>query len=462
LFTYRWLFIFLSPLFLLAFYSCNEDTILNARAVPSLDTVYTIETTATVNSKSYLDDTIITSLTISGFDVNHAVGVLTADEYSGNTRASFVFQVIPPSAGYSFPRPPDSAILILPYSGFAYGDTTNVSTQWVEVQELTSEIFKDTSYYSSSTYSSGGAISRAPVVIDPLTISDSVLVGTDYRAPHLRIRMSDDFVNRFKTEAVSGNSNFATYAAFLKWFKGVAVKPVSTSGSFLPYFQINGSSDFGRANILFYYTDTSANVQTVSFPFDPSYCAHFNKVERLNYQGLANELISSTATSDSIFIIQNEPGSVANLRFTGLQSLPKGLILKAELVINQIPASSQLPGDNFATYTGPERLFPIGIDDDGSAYTVLDREPSSSSEPLRFIDGKRRSVDIDGDGTIDYSYVINIPREVQKAITDGKDVLHLRVGGASGFPGAFRLLAAGSTYSRPAFRVRLNIVYSKI
>lgn len=440
--------------------SCKEDTILNASLVPVGDTINTvvIPDTLTILSRTFFDDTLVTSLSISGIPIYHALGSLsaTADPYSGKTNASFYFQIIPPALNYTFPATPDSAVLILPYGYFTWGDTSSIIPQTFNVYEVTDTLTKDTTYYSNTEKAVDKTNLLGSVTISSYaTLKDSVNVAGINRAPHIRIKMSSTFINKIKDGATAGD-HFGAYSDFMKWFKGLYIEPANSgSGNALFYFRLDGSDDYTRAGVVFYYTEDTA-VKTASFPFDMSYAAHYNKVKR-DYTGTpTGALMASANTSDSVFIVQNEPGAVADLRFPFLKNLPKQPINKAELVITQL----SLAGDQAAVYFPMERLYPVGVNTDGSTYTVLDRYPTSDSEPLIFMDGKRKTVTI---GAITVSqYTLNLPREIQRAIVEQRDTLHLRISGASSFPGAYRLIGAGRNASNSSIRVKLNIVYSKI
>ena len=208
-----------------------------------------------------------------------------------------------------------------------------------------------------------------------------------------------------------------------------------------------------------YYTEQKTGggdtVKYASFYFDQTRNAHYNRIRR-NYSGSpTGNLLASAAASDSITVIQNEPGAALDIKIPHIKNLPKQPIIKAELVITQY----KLPGDPADVYFSPARLYPVRVSSDGTA-SVQDRYPLSSSEPLIFMDGLRKDVTFNG---ITYSqYVINIPREVQRAIIEQRDTLHLRISGAATFPGAYRIITAGRNLSNNDLKLKLRIFYSKI
>ena len=454
---------------MLGMQSCKEDTILNANLIPVGDTVNTVivPDTFTVLSNTAIDDSLITSTSLvngAQIQIYHALGVMN-DPKAGKTNASFYMQVLPPTLGYSFPKDPDSAFLILPYSGFTWGDTSNMNIlQSFNVYEVatTDSLVRDSNYYNFSRTNINPMPIGTVFNVSYKSLRDSVSVNGVNTAPHLRIRLSQAFVEKVRNESANpGSNSFKTNADFLRFQRGLYVEKFDTSNgaNSLYYIRLNGPSDYTRSAIQFFYTDKTSNnsdtAKYVMFNFDPTVNSHYNRITR-TFSGLAAQLQSSPNATDSIFVLQNEPGSTLDLKFPFIKNLPRQPIIKAELVITQVAVA----GDDTGKYFPPARLFPVGVNADGGTYTILDRLPVSSIEPLLFMDGTRRKVSINGK---DYhQFVLNIPREVQRAIVEQRDALHLRINGTVTFPGAYRLIGGGSEHSDPNARIKLRIVYSKI
>ncbi|RYZ56427.1 MAG: DUF4270 family protein [Sphingobacteriales bacterium] len=439
--------------------SCKEDTILNADIIPAGDTVSLSTTDSiTILTKTVFDDSFITSQSVTGIPLYHPIGTVATDPYFGKSHAASYFQVIPPTLGFTFPKTPDSAFIILPYSGFTWGDTTDPNaTQTFTVYEVTDSLSRDSVYYNFTNKavdrSAAGVIGSVTVSLK--AVKDSMERNGKLRPPHLRIPVSAAFITKMKTESDKSESALDTYPAFFRFLKGLYVEPDTNNGRYMSYFRLDGNDEYSRANILFYYTEDS--VKTQSFYYTSTYNAHYTRFRR-NFSGTpTGALIASTIVSDSVIIIQNEPGAVGDLKFPFIKNLPKQPINKAELIITEY----SFAGDNKDKFTSPARIFPIGIDAEGKSYTILDRFPLSSASPLVFMDGTRRTMQL-GPITVN-QYILNIPREVQRAIVEQRDTLHLRISGASTYPGAYRLIGAGGkSFSNPSMRVKLNIVYSKI
>lgn len=428
--------------------------------MPVDDTINTVivPDSITILSRTFFDDSLITSFSVSGVPIFHALGSVVNDPYTGKTNASIYLQIIPSALNYTFPATPDSAVLILPYSRFTWGDTTSIIPQSFNVYEVTDSLFKDSTYYTKTEKAVDKTNLLGTATISSYkSIKDSIQVDTVKQPPHLRIKLNTAFINKIKAGAIDG-SNFKAFSDFTKWFKGLYIEPANTNvGNALFYFSLEGSVDYLRAGVIFYYKDSATgNKQSVSFPFNSSYTAHYNKIKR-DFTGTPiGTLMASPNATDSVMIIQNEPGAVADLKMPFIKNLPKQPINKAQLIITQY----SFGGDNSDKYFQPERIYPVGVNSTGGTYTILDRYPTASVEPLLFMDGTRKNITV-GALTV-AQYTLNIPREVQKAIVEGRDTLHLRVSGASTFPAAYRVITSGSNFSNTITKVRLKLVYSKI
>ena len=97
---------------------------------------------------TYFDDNVNTSTNISGISSNQAIGNLT-DSFFGTSTAATYFQIAPenaPSGIFDANATIDSIILIVPYSGFTDGDTTDVNaTQTYQAFYVTDTL----GYYST-------------------------------------------------------------------------------------------------------------------------------------------------------------------------------------------------------------------------------------------------------------------------------------------------------------------------
>ena len=165
---------------------------------------------------------------------------------------SLIHILIPTAANLSLPSTPDSAVLILPYTGFSWGDTTNQNAiEEFAVYRVTEDMSKDTAYYSKQykavDWSNQLNESNS---INLYRLRDSVKVSGSNRAPHLRLKLKTAFMNELLTIAKNANSN----ADFINAMKGIYIVAKDTSNNnikTIPYFYLSGSSDYSRAGIAF-------------------------------------------------------------------------------------------------------------------------------------------------------------------------------------------------------------------
>ncbi len=436
---------------------CKEDTILKAGIAPASDNIFSnaIGDTLTIYATTVFDDSTATGFTPTSGIIYHGVGT-SNDAFFGRSNFGIYMQLLPTASNLSLPTTPDSAVLILPYSGFSWGDTSNKNAiEEFEVYRLTEDISKDTAYYSKQyknvDWSNPLSESNS---INLYNLKDSVMVNGTNKAPHMRIKLKTAFMNELLTIAKNANNN----SEFVTAMKGIYVVAKDTNNNTIktiPYISLTGSTDYTRAGIAFYYKE-NGGVSTNFLNFSSTDCAHFNRITR-NYNGYpAYPFITKTTgqLSDSIILLQNEPGAAIDIRIPYLKYLPKAIINKAQLVITKVSVAGDPDGDKM---TEPTRMFPVGIDKTGKAYSILDREPSDDTAPIDFIDGVKRTLTVNGI-TITQWY-INIPREVQKTIINNSDELHLRINGTITYPGAYRLIAGGK---HSAYKIRLNITYSQV
>lgn len=466
---------------MLFLYSCKEGSIVKADIAPGNDQVGIIKVPDNffdIITKTAFIDTLNTSDNISGVRVIHGAGTVV-DPYFGKTNAGIYFQVLPPTNNFIFSSKQytmDSAYVVLPFTGFSWGDTLNPATQSFNLYELTESISVDDDYYSfqTKTVDRANPLSTISVDIEQLrkaaraaTSSDSMLINGDRVPAHLRFPLDvadlNGFVKQFESNVANNASIFASASSFIDRYKGFYVEPdTNQNTNTLPYFFLDGSLDYGRAALVFYYreNDKPDEVKTAFFSFDRDDCAHYNWISR-NYNGTPAKAIidnyeSTKDQSDPVILMQNEPGAVLDIRIKNFDQLPVAIVNQAELVITKISTGNAYAD---STFTGPIRLDPFGVNDDGTLYEIEDRNYSSLAAAIEFIGGTQRSLSINGVTVTQYTF--NIPREVQKAIKDKREELHLRIVGAKGFPAAYRLVAGGRNHTNSDYSVKLNVVYSK-
>lgn len=452
--------------YLLSATGCKEDAIVKANIAPGDNSLGTeqIADTFTVITKTTFLDGLKTSEKVTGIPVVQALGTIT-DQFFGTTNAGIYFQVLPTVSDFNFAVGGftiDSAVLILPYSGFSWGNRTDPKPQKFQVYRIDQYMDPKGDYYSNQDLAvQGQLLSEATIDMKSFLVDTPQVLGGSSTYRHMRFRLSDDFVNdirgRLQTETYSSDANFLNY------FKGFYVKPdtaanLAGGADLLTYILFDGSSDYARVAVAFYYhEDGSSEEKTAFFNYNVEKTANYNRISR-NYAGYPAESFikryaNTINVSDDTLLLQNEPGAVIDVRVPYIQSLPVASIIKAELVFTQI--ASGVTTDSLPT---PNRLTLVGVDASGAEYEINDFLSNDINAAVDYVDGvKRTEKDANGNDLIRYR--INIPREFQKAINDKRNELHLRIKGAKTFPAAYRLVAGGR--NRSTYNAQLNIVYSK-
>lgn len=458
------------------FSSCKEDIAIHSNLTPAGDNIGTdtlVIPDSLLVAQTIIDDTLLTSTKlVTSYTVFHALGWLkepvdpTRNPYPSNTNARIFLQFVPVSTGFTFPSTDviDSAVIVLPYGGFSWGDTTVRDEQEIQAFELTDTMSNNTNYYSYTQKAQGGSVS-APVKFytgkaGTGVINDSVSVRGVKTPPHLRIRLTDAYLNTFKGVVARG---YTTHDSFLNAVKGFCIRPVdeSKTGRAMPYFTIYGPSTSGyynQSNLLVYaHANGDTTLKTYQFPFSTTYTAHYNYIKRTyGNMSLFND------PNHPYLMVENQPGAAIDFRIKNLRSLNA---LKGNIVINKVQLIFNEVNEFVypdSKYGHPPRIYPIGIDAVGVRYTLVDRYEDYSTKyalqtGLDFVDGKPVTNTTNNNTT----YAINFPRELQRSMIQQKSELHLRINGTLTYPGAFRLIAGNRSNPNAQYRYALKIIYSK-
>ncbi len=431
--------------------SCKENTIISSNVTPAVDNIHTFQlylSDSFFEAKTVRDDSIVTNS--AAFSIYQAIGWVQDD--LARTVGSTYLQVVPTTTGAKLPSDEviDSVVAILPYAGFTWGDTINSSSYTINAYQITDTLSIGAVYYPFTQKSTGNTIvGTGTFRVGPRgsgVIADSVIVDGVRVAPHLRVKLNNSIGNTIRA-ALDTNTSFA---GFIGAFPGIYFVPdTSGPGRALPYFLVDGTVDrYAGANILM-YTHNSTNRDTAySLPYNSTYASRYNRISR-------------TFTNTSIFdpnsqvlALENQPGAAIDFRFKNLDKLtaipPTSVLNKVEIIFTKKTDASIDP-----YFFAPGRIYPYGISSSGIRYTVLDRGTSSTTDGLNFIDGTPR----DSAGVI--KYTLNIPRELQSAITSSQSDLHLLITGTATYPGAYRLLVGSMNNIDPAKRPIVRIIYSK-
>jgi len=253
----------------------------------------------------------------------------------------------------------DSVMLGLEYAGF-YGE---LSSQTVEVYEMTESINLDSVYYSFSTKPTASSDLVEPGYGTFTPNPDGItVIGTDTVDTQLRIKLKNSLGTQLINEAASGGTYFTSNENFLNYFKGLHVRvnnPTQLSGKGgVFYFNLNDP----LSKMTIYYTQDGTQ-KTFDFLIN-SECADFNHVD-IDNTGKPVQNVIDNPTSGQIEYYSQAFKSRAVVKMAGLKNLPSNSIIhKAELIlpIQYQTGAKYLPPDELSVSAMIEgKLSGIGV-----------------------------------------------------------------------------------------------------
>ncbi|MCX2738442.1 DUF4270 family protein [Pontibacter anaerobius] len=322
----------------MALASCEDPNELGLELVE--DNVSGVFTdTLTINVSTVMVDSIATSGT-----GNMLVGQYTTPQ-TGTLKASTYFQIGPGSATLAEPAEGatfDSLKLLLPTTGFYYGDTAQNVTY--SMHELSSTLFARTlpptipqEEPSSSFYQGSGIYNISKVAVKPDPIGTHTFAPRPVSKDTLEISLSNELGQQWFELKKAGDDKLKDNSNFTSFFKGLGI--VATQGNVVLGFSTSG------AVVRLYYSEPSASggdrtVKNYDFGVVNS-SLQFNKLEG-DYTGSPLEGIKeskelpASATND-ISVAQSGTGLMIKLEIPYLEKLKEQLkpefINKATLVV---------------------------------------------------------------------------------------------------------------------------------
>lgn len=392
---------------------------LNVLPVSDLSSLNTTDTFSLSTSVIKEDSLLATNNTVN------MLGEIN-DNFFGKVNASFYVQVLLSVANVNFGISPqlDSIVLSLDYAGY-YGDTT--STHNFAVYELDESIFKDSLYYSNKTFAT------KPTPLGTLTTSeihpsDSVLLGTVNKNPHLRIRLDDAFGNSLLTAPAS---NYVDNTSFSNFFKGIYVSDVVTSGSGAILY-------FGPAKamtkIALYYKNASED--SLEYDFSINGTGRINHFTHDYSTAVFGGNFNDPVFGANLCYIQSMAGVKTKIQIpylTNLTSNQNIAINKAELIVT-------VDNTTTLTYAPNTSLFLVGIDSLGKSIFL----PDYADSPTNF-------GGILNSGT--YTFVIT--RYIQQILTGTRKDYGLFLVSPGASVNAYRTVIGGS--NNASFKMKLRI-----
>ncbi len=447
----------------IAFTGCKEKAISGSGLIPPIDNIHTFnEKEFAIGISTHSHDSLFTNdylYMVSG------LGQISNDPFFGATNASIYFQIVPPENNFKFPEGIviDSAVLFLPYfvsstgNSYTYGDTTTQTGMplSLNVHRVTGAFKYDLEklYYSFDSI----AYAATPIGSGTVRIKDikdtTALSNGDTVYNTLRLKMTNAFINELAT---ASSNVYASADAFTEYFRGLYITP-SAPSSFLAYFRLDGVhvANYSYAQVCFFYhksDDTGKTTLKKNFKLSLQHSSFFNRITR-SYSGSLATPYLNNANTDSI-VMQGIPGIRSDITIDLDGKIPTSVVNKATLTLTALNVG------NDDKFTPPTQLIVMGVNEDGSEYYIADRTNQSGglkSDGMDFVGGRPSPVTINGNTHLQYEF--NIPREVQKCVSEGKNKLTLRIYPSTSLPGAYRMIAGGNN-TTDELKVKFNVIYT--
>lgn len=321
---------------------CKNPTGIGLDVDPNTALGSNFDTTVTVTTKLLKTDSTLVNFT------NRSVLGYFKDPVFGTTTNNMAVALTLPSANYSFGKQTslDSAVLVLPFSGF-YGDSLNTNYT-VEVRQLNELLYNETqkAYYNNKKWLSKptllatknfGARYRDSIIIQDIIVGKKDTVKKVI--PQLRIKLDPTFITNMILKADS--LNLVSDKAFNTYFKGLYISlnknsTTNNGGNFLFDTYTGGAARLD----LFYKKTTSASVvDTLNTSFPIAGNRGFAATELTwDMAGTAVQTtLQSPAASNNKLYLQSFNGTYVKVDFPDLNKL-KALgnniaINRAEIVL---------------------------------------------------------------------------------------------------------------------------------
>lgn len=316
---------------------------------------------------SLVDNSTITSSTVTDNPVparglsQYPIGYLK-DPQTGITEAAAAVTLNLPSNDLTFGTDIvlDSAVLVLKYGTNFYGDSLN-SAYHFTVHQLSEKLNTGTTYYNNTPIAFEENTTIGELTVSKIKLKDSVNVKQIIEGkvdtflkvpPHLRIPISNDFINTNFLTATE--DKFEDAASFISHIKGLYIKanlPDGADAGGIPFFDLNS----GGSKLELYYRNVGATIDTnyVVFSINNStspVVAHFSH----DYTGteIADQLADPTGVYSTNFV-QGMGGVRTKIKFPDLNNLKE----LGNIVINKATLEIKIENGTDVPFAPTPRLI---------------------------------------------------------------------------------------------------------
>lgn len=331
---------------------------LSQDAISTRDTILDVETETVV-----MED----SLRIYPTD-QHMLGDITNDPIFGTTSASLFLQLKPGFYPFFIKGTKDSIIvdsvvLILSYKGF-YGDSSKPVRIYVHKIDPATPLTVNKLYASNYPNAYGirkGIALGNPKLFDFENAKDSIKDRFENATRQIRFRLNQSLGTEL-LKTYDSNGAYRNDTTFRNAFSGFAL---STNAGDNHNALIRLALLDSNTKLSLYYS-TSATGSVVRDTLVSNFRFNYATAQNANFI-LRNRAASEIAShlngfaKDSLVYVQTSPGTMVKIKVPGLKTFDKKIILRAELIAEQVPDAARLTTTD-SYMTAPNYLF-LGVYD---------------------------------------------------------------------------------------------------
>lgn len=439
---------------------CQNTDSIGLDVDPATDISGSFTDTVTITSATVREDTIVTN-TLSQYPLGYL-----SEPIFGKTTANIAMSLTLDPPGLSFGTSPvlDSAVLVLHYGKEFYGDSTSLFQ--VEVHQLNSPLSSSTAYFNNMPQSYNSTVIGSKKlrfnIKDSVRVTEIVTGKADVqitKAPQIRIPINSAFItSNFLNATTNTLSTNTLLNKAINGFYLTVNKAQSTGPGGIAFFNLTDSS---RLEI-YYKSDNGTKIDTTLHKF-PIVNNSVPVIADFKHDYTGTDIptnLNNTSTQNNLTFVQGLAGLRTKIRFPyieKLKSLGNITINKAELVV------SVVGGKN--TFIPASRLIMYRTDIASQKQFIPD---FSTNQTVSL-------TDIDFGGFYDstnkrYKFLITTYiQDILKGKIKQYDTFIApvnegfnRSGGLSASGNTAGQAAIGSGKSGVSYKMKLNIIYSKI
>jgi len=327
--------------------SCKNPDGIGLGIDPSRASQATLVDTATINTATMYDDTVLTN------SIGNAPLAYFKDPIFGTTEANIAASLnLPGSTSFTLPAGTiviDSSRLVLPYADGFYGDSLTTKYK-LNVYQLTEPIVSSHSYYNNKTwgYNSSNLLGTQSFFVrqrDSIKITDIVTGAKDTLkkvAAQIRVPIANSFV--FNNFFGASTSQLTTNSVFQNAVKGLYITLDKTGTTGGPGGNIYFNLASGSASLQVYYRVTNGSTIDTLIATLPLGNPHAVEIKHdykntalpdLYNQAEYNKTHFTAPLSSSTVYLQGLAGLRAKVSFPYLKKLLPANLSSNDIVINR-------------------------------------------------------------------------------------------------------------------------------